>query len=299
MSRLGAKIWLLGITLIWGATFTLTKGALTDVGVLPFLGARFGLAALGLAVLAWGRGADWSWPGLLRGAGLGVLLFGGYLFQTWGLTTIQPAMSGFITGLNVVLVPLVARIWLKTPIRSNAWGALGLAILGLAVLSGIHWQGWARGDGLTFVAAVFLAWQLVAVERWAASGATLSLAFVEIAVVAVLSGLGSRLTGQPVWSPDMLKGPVLRALVVNGLLGTALAFWIQTLAQQVLPAFEAALIFMLEPVFAALVAAWIGHESFSWRTIVGGAMILAAMMIADPEWRQWWKVRHHLSNTST
>jgi len=299
MSRLGAKIWLLAITLIWGATFTLTKGALTDVGVLPFLWARFGLAALGLAVLAWGRGADWSWPALLRGAGLGVLLFGGYLFQTWGLTTIQPAMSGFITGLNVVLVPLVARIWLKTPIRPNAWGALGLAILGLAVLSGIHWTGWAGGDGLTFVAAVFLAWQLVAVERWAVSGATLSLAFVEILVVAVLSGVGSRLTGQPLWSPDMLKGPVLWALVVNGLLGTALAFWIQTWAQQVLPAFEAALIFMLEPVFAALVAAWIGHESFSWRTIVGGAMILAAMMIADPEWRQWWKARRQLSDTVT
>lgn len=286
--RLRANVVLLVVTVIWGATFSLTKAALAVVPVFPYLGMRFLLATGLMLMIALVRVR--SRQHLRRaklwgiGSALGVLLFAGYALQTLGLKTVAPAVSAFLTGFNVILVPLIAIPLLGHGASRRTWLGAGMALLGLAVLNGVESVGhWSAGSLFTLACAVFLALQIVYVDKWSPGLDSIALTTVELAVVTILSLLFSFVHGSFALPPlsDWQKPAVVAAVVVNGVFGTAFAYWAQTRYQQMTSASYVAVIFTMEPVFAAMIAVLFFHEPLTASLVVGGFMIVLSMLLAD------------------
>ena len=258
--------------------------------VFAFLTTRFLFALLGLLpVLVWRR--SYLLPGpheatlrrqLAAGVIIGVFLFGGYSFQTVGLLYTTPAKAGFITGLSVVIVPLLGVILLRErPGPAIVVGVL-LATLGLGLLSFTGNDlspGMNPGDLLILACAISFAAHIFATGRFAPRMNALVLTFAQIVTVAVLAGLASWLFEAPTaWPPT---GQPLFAALFTGLLATALAFGVQTAAQRFTTSTHTALIFATEPVFAALASFWLIDETLGLTQLLGCALILAGMLVAE------------------
>lgn len=291
--QLTADAALLFVTAVWGATFVMVQDAVTGFPVFAFLAVRFALAALVLLpFLVRSRSAgsnDFSrlprrratkvavrsWlPGIL----VGVALFAGYAFQTFGLRFTTPAKAGFITGMSVVLVPLGQAIFLRRPPRRNSIIGVALAAAGLALLSLQADLSVNTGDLLVLACAVAFAAHILLVGRYAPDWQPLRLAFVQIVTVAVLSSAAALLLERPVpWPP----GNVWFAAAFTGLLATALAFFVQSRAQQATSPTHTALIFAAEPVFAGIFSFLLIGEVLGPRQIAGSALIVAGMVISE------------------
>ncbi len=274
--RTKAEILLAVTTFIWGSSFVIVKGALADASPFPYLSVRFILAGLLMfGLMARGRlPRETLLPSLL----LGILLFTGYAFQTWGLVFTTPSKSGFITGFSVILVPLIA-LFLGHPLRaSNAAGA-GLGLLGLYFLVLPSGMGAVnRGDVLTLFGAMAFAVHIVLVGTYTRRYSFLHLAPGQILVVAVLATLAV-----PVAPTSTLHwtGRLVFAIVVTAIFATAFAFGTQVWAQQYTPPAHTALIFALEPVFAALTSRVVTREHMGGKVLLGSALILAGMVISE------------------
>ena len=273
--RLGADLALLAVTAIWGSTFVLVKGAVARYPVFPFLMVRFAVAALVLAPLAWLSRRAIRPHDVPAGILAGVLLFAGYALQTFGLQETEAAKAGFITGLSVVLVPLfVAILWRQWP---TWWALLGilLATLGLALLSlNADWS-IRRGDLLVLGCAVGFAAHITALGVLSPGRDPRFLTLVQVATVAVLSGLFTSLQGP---FPPM-PTPVIEAALFTGVAATALAFFVQTAAQRFTTASHTALIFTAEPVFAALFGVLATGERLAVRGWLGCSVILVGVTL--------------------
>lgn len=271
---------LVGITLIWGATFVLVKEALQDASTLLFLALRFMLASAALA-------AGFRWRGTLRlepnglraGLAAGACLFCGYLFQTAGLRYTTPSKSAFITGLSVVLVPLLAAVAGRARPRWSEWSGAGLATGGLALLT-LEGAGLRIGFGdlLTLVCALGFALHILVVGYYAPRVRVEELSLVQVATAAALALAGSLSAEQAWirWSPR-----VIGAVAVTGLLATALAFTVQAWAQRRTTPTRTALIFALEPVFAWLTSYLVAGEVLSLRAASGALLILAGILLVE------------------
>ena len=279
MSRsVKAHVLLVLVTFVWGATFVLVKDALADISPLLFNAVRMTIAAAVLVVLYLGELRRMSRGALAGGALIGAFLWLGYEFQTTGLELTTASKSAFITGFAVILVPVFLFAWHKHIQRWTLVGVL-VAFLGLylmtvpAGLDSIN-----RGDLLTVACAVVFALQIIAVGRVMRHHPFAPVATVEIVTSAVLMFATAPLVEQVrvVWSPR-----VIAALLITGLLGTAAAFTIQAWAQQFTSPTYTALIFALEPVFAALFSFLLYGEQLTARTVVGGALILAGLLVAE------------------
>lgn len=290
-SQLTADAALLFITLIWGATFVMVRDAVSAYPVFTFLAIRFALAgaallpfvgrarfSLRLAGLAGNR--SW-WRTLAPGVLVGLALFAGYAFQTFGLRATTPAKAGFITGLAVVLVPLGEALFLRKLPRRNALLGVGLATVGLALLSLQADLSVNRGDVLVFFCALAFAAHILLIGRYAPRWQALRLAVTQILTVALLSVLAARLWEWPVGLP---AANVFGAAAFTGLLATALAFFVQSRAQQATSATHTALIFAAEPVFAGIFSFLLIGERLGPRQLIGSALIVAGMIIAELRW---------------
>jgi drug/metabolite transporter (DMT)-like permease len=285
--RLLSNLFLLFITLVWGATFTLTKDALQVVPVYPFLFVRFLLAAVALAVVCLASPVHRG--GFTRrvwaaGTWLGLLLFGGYALQTLGLLTVSASVSGFLTGLNVVLVPIFAIPILRSIPRPRTWLAAMMAAVGLALFSGGDVLQMPAGSLYVLLCAVCLALQIVFVDKLGKDADALALATVELLVVAVCAFAASLLHPHQVLGPAAawLQPAVIWATLINGLLGTSLAYWGQNICQKFTSAGEIAVIFSMEPVFAAVIAWFALGDRLSRMGWWGSVLIFASMLAADP-----------------
>jgi drug/metabolite transporter (DMT)-like permease len=293
--RFVANLSLLAVTAVWGATFTLTKNALDDVPVFSYLAVRFALASVLLALLCLVspetrrsfQRSTWS-----HGAVLGLFLFGAYAFQTLGLQTASPSMAGFLTGLSVVLVPMLAKPLLGTKAPPRVWGGAAVALVGLALLCGLDFRGFTTGELEVVICAAFIALQVIYTEKYGSRQNSLALATVEIAFLAVLCALAA------IWWPGGTTAPsnwlapnVLWAVLVCAIPGTALAYWAQNVFQKYTSSAETAIIFSMEPVFAAVIA-WLalGDSLGGWQA-VGGILIFLSMLISDPSIRWEGSVR--------
>jgi len=279
--RWQAELALVLITLIWGSTFVMVKQALESVSTLLFLALRFGLAALALLVVFRRmRAALFAQKRLLAGGVLaGVCLFGGYVFQTVGLRSTTPSKSAFITGLSVVLVPLLSSlVYKKAPQVDEVAGVL-LATLGLTLMT-LNEESLtiSSGDALTVISAFGFAIHIMVLGHYTRAGAFEALSVIQIVTCALIA-LGTFWwveTPYVVWRPGLLA-----ALVITGLLATALAFTVMTWAQQHTTATRTALFLVLEPVFAALTSFVVEGEMFTPRGGVGAALILAGIVMVD------------------
>jgi drug/metabolite transporter (DMT)-like permease len=293
LSQRTADALLVLIAVIWGSTFAVVHASVDAFPALALIALRFGCASAVFIPAVMREKAALSRSVLGVGALLGMLLFIGFTTQTVGLQYTTPARAGFITGLNVVLVPLLGRIWGERPPRRALIGVV-IAVLGLLMLSwGCYLPGFTcastgdaapqqwLGDILVLLCSVAFAMHIVAVGRWAIRLPVIVVNTVQLLVVTILAGLTSLLVS---WPPSVPDRDVWVSAIYLGLVATALVFALQLKLQRYTTSTHTALIFALEPVFAALFSwLWIG-EVITGAILVGGALMLVGVMVAEVGW---------------
>jgi len=276
--RLKADFLLLVTTFFWGVTFVIVKEAVRSSGVFVFLSQRFIAAALILVCICLVMRRPFSPRLLLQGGVMGLFLFGGYAFQTVALLFTTASNTAFLTGLNVVLVPLLGAFFYGHLVTRNMIMGVALAAAGLYLLctSG----GWLvnKGDLLAAICAVCVALHVIYTWKYARSGDVYWLTAIQLGTVALLSSLMALFLGDRifVWIPDILP-----ALVICVLFATVFAFLVQTAMQRLTSPTRTALIFCMEPVFAALFAYVTLGERFGVRGMIGALLILAGMVLSE------------------
>ncbi len=277
-ASVGADLSLLAVAAVWGLTFTAVQRALDAAGPFSFLAARFALAAAVLAAAFPRRVVRLDRRVLAVGGLLGAWLTAGYALQTVGLLYTTASRSAFITGLSVVLVPVLSLSLSRVRPRLQSLAAVLLAAAGLYLLTSPRAGGVNVGDLLTLGCALAFALHIVTTERAAPRHDPVPLAFCQIAataaVCAVLMALWER--------PRLPLTPwTASALAITGVLATAAAFSVQMWAQRRTSATHVAVIFAAEPVFAALFARLIQHEILRIGGLAGGALIVGGILVAQ------------------
>jgi len=270
MSPLVGVLLLVLVTVIWGSTFAVIKETIQTVPVPILLAVRFSFAAL---FLLWVKPERKT---LIPGLILGLLSFAGYATQTIGMLTTSASKAAFITGLSVILTPIVGAIWLRQRIPGRVWLAALLAIIGLGLMTLNPTEGVVIGDLWVLGTALAYALYIVYLGEIAVHHKPIVLTSLQIIVVAALSW------GWAVPHLSVLKElspSALSALLYLALFATALVLWLQALAQRVVPAYAAALIFALEPVFAAIFAYFMLGETLSLQGWLGGGLVVIAMIL--------------------
>lgn len=276
---------LLGVTLVWGVSFVLTKDALADLPAADLMFERFALAT---AVLLAVR------PNALRGLGrtgrrhgvlIGLILAFSCLTQTYGLRTTPASVSAFVTGLFVVFTPILGALLLRTRITAAACAGVAVATVGLGLLTlGIPGNGGGligTGELLTLACAVGWAGHITAVGAWTDRHDPYALAVVQLATTAavcLLVAMPGAVARGGILLPG--RGPDWFTLCYTALLCTAAAFFVQTHAQRRISPTRTAVVMTMEPVFGAL-AAGIGGEHLAARGYLGAALVLAAMYLVE------------------
>jgi drug/metabolite transporter (DMT)-like permease len=272
-TTLVAVVLLVACSAAWGSTFVVMKGAVSHAPVPEFLGWRFLVASFLLVAMRPGAVVRLGWRGWGRGAALGCVLAAGYLTQTYGLEHTSAAVSGFLTGLQVVFTPFLMWALLRQRPGSRTWTASLVASCGLAVIT-LHGLSVGIGDVLTISCAVLFALQIVGIGRWVSAKDAYGLATVQVLTVGVISVIiqSPRGVGLPA------TGGECSAVVVTAVAATAFAFVAQSWAQTRLSAITASLVFALEPVFAA-VFAWADGEPIGWSVLLGGGLVVASIVV--------------------
>ena len=283
--RFKAHLALLLCSLLWGVTFVVVKDALADSSVFAYLAARFILA---VPPMAWFYGAalrKLSASDFRAGVRIGILMFGGYAFQTAGIAKTTPSKAAFITGFSVVLVPvLMALVW-RRRISGWAWAGAFASFAGLYYLT-VPRDGIAdlnRGDLLVMGCTVCYALQIIFIERYSAGHSLAGLGFLQVAVTAAFSLAAIPLVAAAHWEPfrfDLTPGLIF-AVVVTAVFTTAIAYPLLVWGQSHTSATNTALILAGEPVFAAITSFIVLHERLGARALVGAALILAGILVAE------------------
>jgi drug/metabolite transporter (DMT)-like permease len=267
---------LLGVTAMWGSTFFLIRDLLERVPTLDFLAVRFAVASVALLVVAPRAVARLSHAARRGAVVLGILYGVAQILQTAGLAHTPASVSGFITGMYVVLTPVFAAVLLHTRITAMTWGAVLLATAGLGVLT-LDGLSVGYGEAITLVAAMLYALHIVGLGAWSTSHEALGMSIVQLVVITLVCLVATAPDGivLPSTTGDWLS------VVYMALFAGALGLVAQTWAQAHLPPTRSAIIMSMEPVFAAFFAVLLGGESFTVRMVTGGLMVLAAMLVVE------------------
>jgi len=278
MAALKPLFVLIAVTAVWGVTFVQVKDAVALYPLFAFLALRFAIASLTLAPPGVRRLRSLGRGGWAAATFAGALLGAGYALQTAGLERTSVSSTGFITGMYVVLTPLLALALYRAHVGAAAWIGVVLATVGLALLAGIH-GGSALGDLLVLAGSAVYSLQIVLMERYAPRYDAIAFTLVEMltsfaGLLAIALALGQLHVphGWTVWG----------ALIVTGVFASALAFLAQTWAQQRATATQTALAFSLEPVWAAFFGLTLAGDRLSLTALFGCALIMAGIVSAEP-----------------
>ena len=270
---------LIAVTAVWGVTFVQVKDAVALYPLFAFLSLRFAIATLTLAPPAARRVRTLGRSGWAAAIFAGVLLGAGFALQTAGLERTSVSSTGFITGMYVVLTPLLALAIFRTRAGLPVWIGVALTTFGLALLSGFH-GGAVVGDLLVLAGAAVYSLQIVLLEQFAPRYDALAFTFVEmltslVGLLAIALALGqlSLPHGWTVWG----------ALVVTGVFASAFAFLAQTWAQRRASATRTALAFSLEPVWAAFFGFTLAGDRLGTTGWIGCAVIMAGILVSEPQ----------------
>ncbi|HLJ60897.1 MAG TPA: DMT family transporter [bacterium] len=275
--RIAADASLIGVAVIWGATFPLAKVVLRSLGPFSYLGLRFAIAGVLLLPLARRDLKRLRLADLGRGWLTGAVLFAAYALQTLGLAQTTASKAGLITGLNVVIVPVLLFVWIRRVPSAPTAAGVALAACGLWLLS---WQGerLSAGDALVLGCAVALALHLILVGRFAGALPPAGFAFLQVSTVAVLGGAVGL-----VWEPrpiGVLPGTIA-SVVFMAVGATFAAYLAQSWAQRTVSPTRTGLLFAVEPVAAVgFSVAWLG-EALGTRQALGAAAILAGVALGE------------------
>ena len=265
---------LLAVAMAWGWSFVIMKDAIDRQSVNNFLFTRFGVAVVVMVLIRPKVLQLMNRDLVLRAGAAGIFLGSGYIFQTLGLERTGAAITGFVTGLYIVLTPIFASIFLRQRVDRFTWSCIAIATIGLALLS---IRGWSVGFGelLIFVSAIFFAIHIIALSKWSSGRDAYAMTVVQLAMCAILSGIASIPGG---YSPPSDLG-VWAVVVFTAVFATAIAFIIQTWSQAHMSATKVAVILTMEVVFAALFAILFGGESLTLQSTIGGLMVITAMYL--------------------
>lgn len=265
---------LLSVAMAWGLSFVIMKDAIQKQSVNNFLFTRFAVATVVMLIIRPQVIKLMNRDLLLRAGASGVFLGSGYIFQTLGLARTGAAITGFVTGLYIVLTPLFASVILRQRISRFTWSCIAMGTVGLGVLS-IH--GWSVGLGelLTFISAILFALHIIALSKWSPGRDTYAMTVVQLGMCAVAAGIASIPSGYAP-PPD---ADVWGVVIFTAVFATAIAFIIQTWSQAHMSPVKVAVILTMEVVFAALFAIIFGGESLNLQSSIGGVMVVTAMYL--------------------
>jgi drug/metabolite transporter (DMT)-like permease len=276
--RRAAEAALIAIAAVWGLTFVMVQDAIELLPTMAFLAYRFIPAALIVALIFWRPLRRLPAEGWRAGLVMGAFLTGGYVFQTLGLEQTTASNAGFITGLFVVLTPVLGAVFLRQRISAVAWVAAGVAMLGLWLLSGASDSFDLRGDGLVLLCAFSLAAHILATAAAVRRFDVGALLAIQLGVVGLTCLLIGGVTGQ-LEPPE--GATVWSALLVTSLVASALGFFVQSFAQRHAPPARTALILASEPAFAGLFGWLLNDERLTATGWAGAALIMAAIVSVE------------------
>jgi drug/metabolite transporter (DMT)-like permease len=266
---------LLSVSASWGFAFVVMKDAIERQTVNNFLFSRFVLAVVVMILIRPQCIKLFNKDLLLRASTAGLFLGAGYILQTLGLARTGAAITGFITGLYVVFTPLIAAVVLKARITLITWGCVGIATIGLALLS---LQGWSIGFGELLVLGSAFAFgaHIIALGKWSSGRDAYAMTVVQLAMCALLTGVASIFEGAYQLPPD---SGVWATVIFTAVACTAVAFVIQTWSQAHMSTTKVAVVLTMEVVFAALFAILLGGETLTLQKALGGVLVVTAMFV--------------------
>ena len=267
---------LVGVAFVWGVAFVVMKPALEVESLWDFIATRFSVAVVIMLLFRPKVVREITRKVAARGSVLGVILMAGFLTQSIGLSLNTAATTGFITGLYVIIVPLLAWLFYRVPIPGRVWAGVILAFIGLGLIS-FTTVGFNLTQLWVLVGAILFALHYVVLARWSPGLSSYALTIVQLTVATAVAWVGALVDGyQP---PPSLS--VWLTVIYTGIFATAIAYFVQTWAESRMDASRVAVILTLEVVFAAIVAVAVGQEVLAIKTVVGGALIVVAMFVVE------------------
>ena len=290
-----ALIMLLLVSFVWGAEFVLIDMAIESLPVNTFNALRFTLAGLSLIPLFLLSGEkvrkDQLIPVIQKGAILGAMLGLGFYTQTEGLLHTSVSNAGFITGLNVPLVPVLGFLIFRTAASRAVWAGVLCSTLGLYLLTMGDKLEFNYGDFLVLICAFCFAIHIVMTGRYVGALPVIALSISQLFAVAIYSSCAAMLSPDPAfylpgheavsWQEQLTDPIIFSAITIAGMFGTAYAYWAQSACQQILPDYKVALVFATEPVFAYITAWLILDETLGMLGIAGAIAIVIGMLVSE------------------
>jgi drug/metabolite transporter (DMT)-like permease len=265
------------VTVFWGATYVVNQSVMTQLSPADLLTWRFGVAALILILLR----PHWILTAprvhFIHGFWLGAILGTGFLVQLIGLTTTSATASGFITGMFVVFVPLLAAVMFRERITSAAWIGVSMAFVGLALIA-FNGLAVGLGEALTLLCALLFAFHIIGLDRWVDAEYLYTLTTAQVITVFLLSLSVSVAQGGPRLPPTPT---IWLAILLMAVVGTCIGYFAQTWVQSQLSSTRTAIILTMEPVFAGLAGVTVGTDVLTPRIVVGSLLILAATYVVE------------------
>ncbi len=275
-----ADFLLFSVTIFWGSTFIVVKKAIEMMPTFAFLSLRFWLATLLLIVMFLPRFKKINLSLVRDGVLLGIMLFLAYAFQTVALKYAKAGVVGFLTGLNVVMVPVMSALIIKKPPAIYSQIGVVFALIGVALIGLKDSLSLSIGDWLGIICAFFVSVHIIMTDRFSRKHDTYLLTTVEIFMLAVLSTLTSLAT-EPYLIPREFNSYLIFSLIITAVFATVYAFVIQTTMQKYTTPTRTALIFTMEPVMSVVFAYLIGGEVLTFKGYMGCIFILCGIVIAE------------------
>ena len=273
-----AEWYLFATTFIWGGTFVIIKEGLVDLSPLLMVALRFSLASLALLPFCLRSLFRADRKAILWGFLLGFLIFAGFVLQTLGLQETTASKSSFITSMMVIFTPLFQWIFLKRRPRWGNWAAVVIVSVGLWFLTAPSGGGLNRGDLLTLLCAFVFGLFIVLLDWTTRRYDPLLLTFLQIFSPALLSWIAFFLFEQPIFRPTQA---VLITLGYTAFLATVVTGYIQTRYQRDTTPTRAALIFAVEPLWAAILSFFFLQERLGAWGMFGGGLIIGGVVFSE------------------
>ncbi len=275
--RLLAEFGLLAAALIWGFNFILVKMAIGHMPPVYYVGLRFLVGAVFLLPFSWGQMKRLDRQGWVIGIGVGILLFGGFVLQTVGLSSTSPGVSGFLTGLYVIMVPII--LGLATGRWPSPMVGVGVVVVvaGFAILSLYGDLSFGWGEIFTLLATIFWAFHILGVAYGSTRLGALAFVQLQLTTCAVLSLAGSFIFEGPALFPGWAA---TGAVLWTGIMGSLVAYVLMVVGQRYTPPTLAGLIMSLEAVFALIFSIIVGYDTLTGRTLLGFAVVFAGTTLA-------------------